>query len=183
MNDYGKRYLIEQMNRHDERRGGGRGRDNRDYEDRRDYEDNRDYEDSIDYYDRMDSKRGVRGSGRDYENYRMSDIKLTKADINHWKHGMENTDGTKGEHYDMQQVMHAAEKLGIRFKDYDEREFCLAVNMIYSDYGHIIKRFAQDKDKELLICADFAKAYLEDPDGPEASEKLAIHYHCLTNLG
>jgi hypothetical protein len=195
MNDYGRRYMIEQMNRRDSRM-----RDRRDMRNS-DYMDEADYEDSRDYYDEMDERRGVKGSGRgryrkdkgdsrdygDYEDYRDSrrgrGMTLTKADLNHWKHNMENTDGTRGEHYDMQQVMHAAEKLGVRFKEYDEKEFCVAVNMIYSDYGHIIKRLVTDKDKELMVCADFAKAYFDDPDGPEPSEKLAIHYHCMTNLG
>lgn len=183
MNDYGRRYMIEQMNRRDERRSGR----NMDRRDTRDFED--DFEDGMDYYDEMDSRRGVRGSGRsrmdrrDNADFHMQKMKLTKADLNHWKHNMQNTDGTQGAHYDMQQVMQAAEKLGVKFRDYDEREFCVAVNMIYSDYGHIIKRLVQDKDKELLVCADFAKAYFDDPDGPEPSEKLAIHYHCMTDIG
>jgi hypothetical protein len=176
--------MIEQMNKRDERKTNRRYVDNRN--DSRDYEDN---SDEMDYYDEMDSRRGVKGSGRsnrtnrrDYEDWHMQKLKLTKADLNHWKHSMQNTDGTQGEHYDMQQVIQAAEKLGVRFREYDEREFCVAVNMIYSDYGHIIKRLVQDKDKELLVCADFAKAFFDDPDGPEPSEKLAIVYHCMTDL-
>jgi hypothetical protein len=197
MNDYGRRYLIEQMNRHDERRG-GRGRRRRDMED--DYEDYEDCDDYAedDYYDQMDSRRGVRGSGRgrgrgrdrrdmedmrDYHEQDMPKMKLTKVDMNHWKHSMHNTDGTTGEHYDMQQIMHAADKLGVKFRDFDEKDFCIAVNMMYSDYGHIIKRLAAgDKDKELLICADFAKAYLDDPDGVDAKEKLAVQYHCMVDV-
>lgn len=192
MTDQGRRYLIERMNRSDSRRG---GRDRRDYEDERDYEyeDERDYEDQNDYYDSMDSRRGVKGTGRGRRRNRMGrfdgedyhtekEMKLTKADMNKWKHNMHNTDGTRGEHYDMQQIMQAAEKLGVRFKDYDEKEFCLAVNMFYSDYGHILKRIVPDKEKELLIWADFAKSYFDDPDGPEPSEKLARQYHCLVEL-
>ena len=53
--------------------------------------------------------------------------------------------------------------------------------MMYSDYGHIIKRLVPDKEKELLVCADFARAFLDDPDGPEPSEKLAIYYHCIAS--
>lgn len=204
MNDYGRRYLIEQLHKHDNRRGDARRNDRRnsDYDDNSmydDYEDRIDNRDSMDYYDEMDSRRGVRGSGRgggrgrdnadnrdygDYNDYHKSEMRLRKSDITRWKQNMQNTDGTRGEHYDMQQVMQAAEKLGVRFKEYDEKEFCVAVNMFYSDYGHIIKRLAGgDKEKELLICADFAKAFFDDPDGPEPSEKLAITYHCLTDLG
>jgi hypothetical protein len=183
MTDSGKRWLIEQ-----------RGNDHR----RGDYSNG-------DYYDELDERRGVRGSGRgdrangndmargdrtstghrdfeDMADYHMKKaMKLTKSDINKWKHNMENSDGSKGEHYDMDAVIGAAEKLGVRFNHFDEREFCIAVNMIYSDYGHIIKRLVQDKEKELLVCADFAKAFLDDPDGPEPSEKLAIYYHCIAS--
>lgn len=197
MNDYGKRWLLEQMDQRANRRGGMR--DNRDYEDG--YEDGlQDANRGGDYYDQLDERRGVKGTGRgrsrrggrrrrDYEDgedmadYHMEKhLRLTKADMHHWKREMENTDGTKGEHFDMQQVMMAAEKLGVKFDEYSEKEFCLAMNMIYSDYGHIIKKLV-GPDKEAVVCADFAKAYFDDPDGPEPEEKLAIHYHCMTNLG
>ena len=165
MNDYGRRYLIEHIRGRDHMRNSNRDMEN-DLED--DFED--DFEDERDYYDELDSRRGVKGSGRGRRRGRRRDmrdmedfhhkmeLKLTKSELNKWKHSMQNTDGTQGEHFDMQQVMHAAEKLGVKFRDYDEREFCVAVNMFYSDYGHIIKRLVQDKDKELLVCADFAKA-------------------------
>lgn len=185
MNDYGRRWMLEQMGSRDNRRGdmrADRERDNRDYEN--------DYE--PDYYDRLDERRGGRRRNRrrrDYEDYEdMSDyhsnksLRLSKADMHRWKHEMENTDGTKGEHFDMQQVMTAAEKLGIKFDEYTEKEFCLAMNMIYSDYGHIIKKLV-GHEKEAVVCADFAKAYFDDPDGPEPEEKLAVHYHCMTNIG
>lgn len=187
MNDYGKRWLIEQMG-HDHRdsrrtRGNGR-RDRRDkpesnYEDYDDYEDYADYEDYGDY---ADSRRGSsRRDMRDYEDYHdMPEMKLKKSEGNRWLHEMENTDGTKGPHYTMQEVMHAAEKLGIRFNEFSEREFFIAVNMWYSDYGHVTKRLVGDnKDKELMANADYAKAFLDDPDGAEGSEKLAITYHCM----
>lgn len=203
MNDYGRRYLIERIGKRDERRGDRRdNRDNRDYEDYEDYEDERDYEDGGDYYDQLDERRGVRGSGRgrgrgrgggrrrrrDYEDggdmadYHMEKpMRLTKAEKNRWKREIENTDGTRGEHFDMQQVMTAAEKLGVKFNEYSEKDFCLVTNLMYSDYGHIIKKLA-GPDKELLICADMAKAYFDDPDGLEPEEKLAVHYHCMMNF-
>ena len=31
------------------------------------------------------------------------------------------------------------------------------------------------------ICLLDYKAFLEDEDGPEASEKLALYYHCIVN--
>lgn len=176
------RAVLDHLERrmHDERRSDYRGdderrrrssrtgrymRDRRDYEDERDY---RDYEDERDY--------------RDYEDrdYGRKEMRLNKADINHWKKKLQNTDGTKGEHYDFHQVMQCADKLGIKFNEFDEKEFCLMVNVMYSDYGHTIRKYVP-VEKELMFCAEMAKAFLDDPDGPEPSEKVALYYHCIAS--
>lgn len=148
-------------------RGSGRGRDRADY-DERDYEDRRDRRDYGDYEDERDYDDGH------YE------MRLTKSDMKHWKHKLHNADGTRGEHYDMQQIMQAAEKLGIKFHEFDEKEFCITVNMMYSDYCKVLKKHVSP-EKELIVCAELAKAFLEDDDGPEASEKLALYYYCIAN--
>lgn len=187
----------------DERRGvrgtgpygiGGRrypGRDRRDY----DYDMNmsRSYDDR-DY---------VRGGGRDYRDeeyarggdYRGGDydymdrdrdynshqeMKLTKEDMYHWKQKMQNADGTKGEHFDMQQIMHVVEKLGIKMNNFDEKELCLAVNMMYSDYCKVIKKYVP-AEKELMVYVELAKAFLDDADGPKPAEKLALYYYCIVD--
>ena len=135
--------------------------------DRRDYDDDRDYDDR-DYREYADE--------RDYRR----EMRLSKADINLWKKSIQNTDGTKGEHYDYSRVTEVAEKLGIRFDKFDEREYCMTINMLYSDYGHIVRRY-MSADKELMFFGEMAKAFLDDPDGPEPSEKLALYYHCIAS--
>lgn len=182
MTDKGRKYIIELLQEHDERqrrvRDKSRGRNE-------DFEDFEDYEDEADYYDEMDHRRGVKGTGRGRRRDMREDMhdkpmKLSKSEGNRWLHEMENTDGTEGPHYSMQEVMHAAEKLGIRFNEFTEREFFIVVNMWYSDYGHVTKRIVGDnKEKELMVNADYARAYLDDPDGVDAGEKLAVTYHCL----
>lgn len=140
-----------------------RGRDSRDYEDERDYEDSRrrfSYEDGGDYHNKS--------------------LKLTKSDINEWKRMLENSDGTRGAHYDMQQIMSVAEKHDVKFKDFTEAELCIATNMMYADYGNALKKFIEH-DKMLECCMCLAKAFLDDVDGPEPSEKLALYYHCIVN--
>lgn len=176
MNDTAKRYVIDRL------MGDERKMDRRDEPDERDY-------DERDYYDTLDERRGVRGSGRrrgrrdyaddDYGHHR--NIRLSKQEMLNWKRNMENTDGTRGEHYKGEQVMQAAEKLGIKFHDFTEKQLCLVTNMMYSDYGQVIKH-AMSGEKELLFCVELAVAYLDDPDGKEPDEKLAMHYWCLTNL-
>jgi hypothetical protein len=134
-----------------------------DYEDYGyDYEDERDYEDS-----------------RDYHNYKH--LRLTKADIMHAEESLHNVDGTHGPHLDYQQAIQAAEKLGIRFDAYTEKEFCLAMNMMYADYALIIQKH-NPPEKMAQICAELAKAFFDDPDGPEPSEKLALYIHCISQL-
>ena len=177
MNDFTRKYVMDRM-----MNGNKDGR-------KMIYEDDhrRDYNDERDYYDRLDERRGVKGSGRrrdmsDFANdFHHKPLKLTKSAMYEWKHNMQNTDGTKGEHFSAEQVEEAAQKLGIKYDEFSEKEFCLATNMIYSDYGHVIRR-AVGPEKELIVCADMAKAYLDDPDGLDPSEKLAVQYYCMVNL-
>ena len=172
---------YERRDYEDERRGvRGTGRTSRrDYEDSgndyaHDYRDSGDSRDSRDYRDYRDS--------RDYRDYNDSHekLKLSKTDMMEWKRNMENADGTRGAHYDMQQIMQAAEKAGIRFDDFSEKDFCMAVNYIYSDYCKTIKKYVPT-EKELAVCLDLARDFLEDVDGPEPSEKLALYFHCIVN--
>lgn len=155
----------------------------------------RDYADYDDYADRRD-RRARRGNRRDYADYddyadygdyadhgdSEEKMRLSKSDIHHWKKMLENHDGSHGEHYDAEQVKQVAQKIDIDFDDYSEKEFCICVNMMYSDYGHVIKKFVPP-ERELHVCAELAKAFLEDKDGPEPSEKLALYYHCIVNHG
>ena len=125
---------------------------------------------------------------RDYENedYRRSDyadghnvhLELSKNDIYEWKHAMKNADGSKGGHYELQQVVQTAERLGVHFKEFDEKELCITTNMLYSDYCTVLAKYVPH-DKMLTACVELAKAFLEDEDAPEGSEKLALYYHCI----
>lgn len=127
----------------------------------RDYEDRRDYR-------------------RDYEDGHDVPLELSKKDIHSWERAMRNSDGSKGAHYDLQQVVQAAEHLGISFKDFDERELCVTTNMFYSDYCTVLAKYVPH-EKMLHACVELAKAFLEDEDAPEGSEKLALYYHCIVN--
>lgn len=130
--------------------------------------DSRDYRRSSDFED-----------DRDMRDYGKS-LKLSKTDVHHWKQMLENEDGTRGPHYDMQQIIDAADKLGVKFDEYDDKEFCIAVNMMYSDYCKVSKKYVAP-DKELAFFVDLAKAFLDDEDGPDASEKLALYFHCIVD--
>lgn len=157
-----------------------------------------------DYNYPMDMRQGVKGTGPygiggsmhygrdradmgDYNQYggqgdhhKFKMPKLTKAEKHQWEQMMHNVDGTHGPHYDMQQVIQAADKLGIRFHHFDEKDLALVMNMFYSDYCHVIKKYIAP-EKELMFYADIGKAYFDDPDGPDPDDKLSRQYHCMTD--
>lgn len=178
----------------------------RDYGDE-DYADSRRYDrydraggDSVDsargdmgYYDRGESDymphygefhhdRGYRDYRGDYGggDYGSGKTKLKKSDMMKWKTQMQNADGSMGEHFDMHQVRQAAEKVGVKYEGYDEKEFCLAMNMLYSDFCEASRSFIS-KENEGAFYAKMAKAFLEDEDAPEGSEKLALYYYCIVD--
>ena len=182
MNDYGRRYLIEQMNKHDGRRDNRRDRGSRDYDD---YDD-RDYEHDYEMDRRMDrddgiyedGRRGMRGTGRRRD--RGESMRLSNFDMMRWKKMLRNADGTTGPHFEMQDIEHAINKLGLRFDEYNEKEFCMVMNMLYSDFCEV-NRSVVSPDKEAHYYAKLAQAWLEDDDGPSGREKLAIYFHCISD--
>ena len=80
----------------------------------------------------------------------------------------------------MHQAEEAASKLGIRFDEYSEKEFCMAMNMLYSDLCEVC-RANVSPEKEAHYYAKMAQAWLEDDDGPPPSEKLALYYYCIAD--
>ena len=179
------------MDRMDSRRGSRTARrdrldmtDHREYHETREHNPRRHYDDGYeDGY--ADGRRGVKGTGPYGRRDRMdgaheSPLRLSKEDLREWKRMLENADGTHGAHYDMSQIMAVADKLGIQFNDFSEAEFCMTVNMLYSDYCHTIKNYvSQEKALEFYAC--LAKDFLNDDDGPAPWTKLMLYYHCIVN--
>lgn len=145
------------------------------------------------YYGRRDRAMSgdYGGYDYDYENYGRNDygdyadyadygeeMRLNKEDMKAWKRKLENADGSLGEHFDIQEITNAAEKVGVKFDGYDEKELCMTANMLYSDYCEALKT-SIPPERESMIYTKMAKAFLEDEDGPEGSEKLALYYRCI----
>ena len=169
---------------------------------RGDYRMGDDYDYDYDYEmdGRMDGRQGVRGTGRygrggsmyrgdrarggrDYYDdggydYADEPMRLTKREMQEWKRRMQNADGSLGEHFSGEQIKNMAEKLGVRYNGYDEKELCMTVNMLYSDYCEAM-RMIVPPDKELMTYVKLAKAWLEDEDAPEGGEKLALYFRCI----
>ena len=150
-------------------RGDMRSRDYGDY--------NRDYAD----YAMQDMR------GRDYADYdmdygmrdygEMEYGKMSNNDIEKWKNHMKNQDGTMGEHFKKEQVMQAARQIGVNPEEYGEHIFPLVMNMMYSDYCAVAKKFGLDRPD---FYAEMAKAFLNDKDfSGEPEEKVWLYYQCI----
>ena len=146
-----------------------RGRDYRDYDDE-------DYE--------MDGRRRRTADYADYEmdgHHPSGMMRLKKKDFMQWEKKLENADGTKGKHFDAEQVKKIAEQIGVKYRGFDEKELCMTANMLYSDYCEVLKTVIPP-EKELIAYVKLALAWLEDPDAPvDGSEKLALYYWCIVS--
>ncbi len=183
-----------------EYRGDYRGRDrgyDGDYDRRdrrRDYDDGRrDYEDGRRDYN--DGRRDYRG--RDYEDGRRrnsmgrftdradrrdygeeEEVYLKKEDMERWADELKNEDGTRGAHFEKRMIKEAMKGGGS--DKYTEDELCMVANMLYSDYCAVLHPYiSHEPEKEAQFYAKMAKAFLDDKDGPEPSEKLALYYYCI----
>jgi hypothetical protein len=149
-------------------------------------------------YDDYDMRGDMRG--RDYADYEMHDMrgrdyvdygmdygmrdygemeygKLSHKDIENWKRHLKNQDGTMGEHFKKDQVMQAARQIGVNPEEYGEHIFPLVMNMMYSDYCAVAKKFGLDRPD---FYAELAKAFLNDKDfGGEPEEKVFLYYKCI----
>lgn len=77
----------------------------------------------------------------------------------------------------LQQVMQYAKQVGVDMQQFGDATFCLAMNMMYSDYCGVAKKFGFDRPE---VYADLAKAFLDDKDfDGEPEEKLYLYYKCI----
>lgn len=158
----------------------------RDYYDGRDYGDyggydmrgnDYGYNDYGDYNRGNDYNRGYdRGDyGNDYGSTEYG--KLTQNDMLDWEHHMENQDGTKGFHFQKDQIEQMAKQFGIDAHKHGIEVVTLATNMMYSDYCHTAKKFGVDRP-EFYLC--LANDFLEDKDfHGKGEEKLWLYYKCI----
>lgn len=206
MNNTMRRVIMDRrMRDRDYRRGEYRGRNDYDMNDyrRNGMRDRNDYA-GYDYDDeeeaRYDGRQGVKGTGRygiggsryygrdraregmEYMDYAHEDsMRLTRRDMMNWKEKMENADGSYGEHFTGGQIRQAVQAMGVEMKGYNEKEICLTANMLYSDYGEVLRPFIP-KEKEAYVYVNLAKAFLEDPDSSvKGGEKLACYYYAMVD--
>lgn len=144
---------------------------------------------------RRDYNYGERDRRRDYASYddrRMRDYDyedmrtrrdygepemFSHKDMESWKSMMRNEDGTRGEHFRPEQVRSACQQAGIDCEEFGYDIFCLAMNMMYSDYCKVAKKYGADTPE---FYADMAKAFLRDKDfDGKPEEKLYLYYKTI----
>lgn len=98
---------------------------------------------------------------------------FTKEDALYWVEHMENSDGTTGAQWTMDETSAMAKSMGVYLPG------CIwfaAVNMMRSDYCLVARKHGVDKPE---FYADMAQAFLFDKDAGEPEEKISAYYHCI----
>lgn len=124
-----------------------------------------------DYRGRRRNSRGQYMSDRgDYG----EDMRLSKEDMKEWEKKLVNDDGSHGAHFDKEQIDQVARSIGIEPKEFGDGVLCMTVNMMYSDYCGVAKKFGVDR---LEYYIELAKAFLKDKDfDGDGAEKLFLYY-------
>lgn len=114
-------------------------------------------------------------TGEEWESMGVSDKAhaLTPEEEKMWVAHMENSDGTTGAHWTMDQTTAVAKQYGIMFDHIDEADFYTALNMIYSDYG---KTLTDAGISDVGVFVKLAKDFLFDEDAVSPKEKLHCYY-------
>lgn len=98
---------------------------------------------------------------------------FTKEDALYWVEHMENSDGTTGAQWTMDETSAMAKSMGVYLPG------CIwfaTVNMMRSDYCLVARKHGVDKPE---FYADMAEAFLFDEDAGEPEEKISAYYHCV----
>lgn len=107
----------------------------------------------------------------EYENGRADynqDDCLSWDEARHWLKKIRNADGSTGAHWNIDQTSGIMDKLNIAC---DECEFWVTMNMLYSDYCGVAKKYEVD-NADFFAC--LAAAFLNDEDAVD--DKLTAYY-------
>ncbi len=94
-----------------------------------------------------------------------------KKTAHEWVKKMKNADGSTGEHWTFEQTSQVLKQKGF---ECDPAEFYATMNMLWSDYGAVAKRYGTDN---VEFWAEMAKSFLMDKDAED--DKLALYYECI----
>lgn len=101
---------------------------------------------------------------------------LSEGEARAWVAGMENEDGSFGEHWTEEQTSAAAWSIGVDLSVVGASTWYATMNMMYSDYYGVIHEFGMDRPD---LYAKLAQAFLMDKDAGGAQKKVADYFHCV----
>lgn len=96
---------------------------------------------------------------------------------------MENEDGSRGQHWSIEETTALANQHGIRLDDkFNKYDWYVALNMVYSDYYKVIINIANSNSSKFFV--ELAKAWICDrcvkcKTRLTRSVKKIINWHCL----
>lgn len=131
-------------------------------------------------YDRREMPRERRENreGRSYEDWDDMDddgrheAYLTSYDAKEWAKNLKNSDGSSGAHWSMEDTETVRKARNIN--DCKPEDFWITMNMMYSDYQGVAKKYGIDKPE---FYADMARGFLMDKDSKQGREKLEAYYY------
>ena len=125
-------------------------------------------------YNRREMPR-ERKEGRSYEDWDEMDgrhkAKLNDYNPWEWAKDMKNTDGSSSAHWSMEDTETVRKTRNIN--DCKPEDFWITMNMMYSDYQSVAKKYGIDKPE---FYADMARGFLMDKDSKQGREKLEAYY-------
>lgn len=98
-------------------------------------------------------------------------MEMKEIDYARWNREMKNDDGSIGGHWTLDQTNVVAKELGCY---HDERDWNVAMNMMYSDYSKVADKFGVNVPVFFGMMAD---AFLKDVDSKK--NKLKIYYNYI----
>lgn len=101
-----------------------------------------------------------------------NEYELDQSSATAWVESMENEDGSKAQHWSMEQTEPARNRRGMTC---DALEFWVTINMLYLDYCSVAKKYGLGN--KIDFYADMARVFLMDCDAE--SDKLERYYRYI----
>ena len=98
---------------------------------------------------------------------------LNSAEMKAWNAAMVNEDGSIGGHWSISDTSPLMRDLEINVSSITPEIWNTTMNMMYSDYCGVARRYGVDIPE---FYGSLAKAFLLDKDGPKPTKKLAEYY-------
>lgn len=135
----------------------------------------REYRRELGHASLYEDRDGYFFKGRFGGNKEQMPIHMTRNMAEEWTLHMKNADGSKGAHWNIDQVKQLQEQKK-ELQGFDLPDVYAAINMLYSDYCEVAKKFNVN-NIDFYVC--MAKAWLDDEDAKAGEAKTALYYEYI----